>query len=191
MTGIEIFNEINARLIEAVMLHCDLANMFDFMGLQGFKREHEYRAMKEFAEMRGVNRYAINHLGIMPSNNNFGRAKEIIPNSWKGAKRMDVTESDRKSKVKDLFYKWHDWEHETKDLYQRKFKEFVNAGMIACANKVNELITNVDNELKMLERQVILYSSVGWDVYFIATKQDEIHAEYEKKTDEHFRIKFC
>lgn len=191
MNGIDIFNEIISHQIEGIMLHCDLANMFDFMGLHGFKRQHECRAMEEFAEMRGVNRYAINHLSIMPSSSNVGRAKEIIPTSWKGAKRSDVTESDRKSKVKELFGKWKDWETETKTLYQKKFKELVELGMIACANKVNELIMDIDKELKNLERDYILYSSVGWEMYFIATKQDELHAEYEKRTDDRFRIQFC
>lgn len=181
MTGIDIFNELIAHEIEGVMLHCDLANMFDFMGLHGFKRQHEFRALEEFAEMRGMNRYAINHLGVMPSGGNVGRTKEIVPNTWKGAKRTDVTESDRKSRVKDLFARWNEWERETKDLYQKRFKDLVNLGMIACANKVNELIVAADKELKLAEREFILYSSVGWEMYFIASKQDELHEEYEKK----------
>ena len=39
----EIFREINKRFVGAIMMHGQFADYFDFLGLKGFKRMHEYQ----------------------------------------------------------------------------------------------------------------------------------------------------
>ena len=46
----EIFAEINERFIGAVMMHGQFADYFDFLGLKGFKRMHEYHHIAESLE---------------------------------------------------------------------------------------------------------------------------------------------
>lgn len=190
MSEMTVFNEIIAHQIEGVMFHDDTADMFDFMGLRGYKRMHEYHALCEFAEMRSTSRYIINHINHLPNTDNLVRGKEVVPPTWKGANvtRYSVSESDRKVKVKELFAKWIEWERETKELYQKKFKELTDMGHIACANKVNEMIKDVDCELKYAERMYLDLSAVGWDMIYACEKQDEIHDCYEKLTEEHIKI---
>lgn len=50
----EIFAEINERFIGAVMMHGQFADYFDFLGLKGFKRMHEYQHIAESLERRKV-----------------------------------------------------------------------------------------------------------------------------------------
>lgn len=49
------------------------------------------------------------------------------------------------------------------------------------ANKINELIRDVDKELKCLEREFLTISSTGFDMLFIASRQDELHKFYEEQ----------
>jgi hypothetical protein len=191
MSELSIFNEIVTHQIEGVMFHDDCANLFDFMDLHGFKRQSEYHAMSEFAEMRGTNRYAINHLNSIPSGQGANRYREIIPSSWRNATRFDVNENDRKNKVREIFTAWRDWEKSTKDFYQLKFKELTELDAIASANKVNELIKKVDDELKEAERCWLKWNASGWDMSLMIDKQMAIHDKYEEKTEKEYKVKFC
>lgn len=187
---ITIFNEILAHEIEGVMFHDDMADMFDFLSLRGYKRMHEYHCLSEFAEMRSVSRYMINHLNHLPNTDGQVKGKDVVPSMWKSssASRFNVSENDRKAKVKELFTAWVDWEKETKDLYQRKFKELCDMGHVACADKINELVEEVDCELKYAQRMWLDLSAVGWDMLYIMQKQDEIHDHYAELTEERIKI---
>ena len=186
-----IFNEIVKHQIEGLMFHEDMAGIMDFMGFHGFKREHEYHALSEFAELRGVERYAINHINYIPNGKGSNRPVEVIPDNWYKASRFEVTENDRKNKVKELYTKWREYEIETKVFYQVKFQELVEIGAIASANKVDCLINAVDQELKCVERKLIEYNSIGWDMMYIMEQQDEIHDKYEDKTKKHIKVEMC
>ena len=190
MSEYTIFNDIVIRQIEGVMMHTDLADIFDFMGLHGFKREQEYHALSEFCSMRGVSRYAINHINQIP-NSKGAKQKEIIPANWYNATRFQVSESDRKGKLKELYTKWQEWEKETKSLYEEKYKELIEIGAVASALKIKELVCDVDKELKCIDRCIIEYSAIGWDMSYIMYKQCDIHADYEQKTKEDIHVTMC
>lgn len=178
MTAIEILSEIHTHQIKGVMLHDEIATVYDFMALRGYKRMHEYQALQEFVNARSTSRYAVNHLNQMLIDGNPTIAK-ITPSGWKSATRFDVNENDRKTWVKEYFKKWRAWEQETKAFYQTKFKDLMALGAVSCANKVNELIKDVDCELKKLEREYLAIASAGFDMLFIAERQNEIHDKYE------------
>lgn len=183
MNAIEIFSEIHKHQIQGVMFHDELANLYDFMGLRGYKRMHEYHALREFAGSRSISRYAINHLNKLLLDDNVIPNK-IIPSSWKSVTRFELGESDRKSYIKDCYKRWRTWEQDTKTLYQNKFKDLVSLNEIACADKINELICDVDCELKYMERDYIALSATGFDMLYIMNVQDEIHEKYENKEKE-------
>lgn len=44
---IDIFSEIHSRQVRGVMFHNETAQMFDFLGLRGYKRQHEYQMLEE------------------------------------------------------------------------------------------------------------------------------------------------
>jgi hypothetical protein len=61
MSAIAVFEAINRRQIESISQHQQLADMFDFMGLRGFKRLHEYRVQHESHVNRKMSKWFINH----------------------------------------------------------------------------------------------------------------------------------
>lgn len=58
-----IFSEINSRFVAAIMMHGQMADYFDFLGLKGYKRIHEYQHIAESLERRKVCRYYIERHG--------------------------------------------------------------------------------------------------------------------------------
>lgn len=176
---IEIFTTISNHMLKGLMLHAQWADMFDFLNLHGFKRQQEYQFLSESAEMRGLHRYAINHCNKLIKDDGVN-VKEI-PDNWYTATRFDVDNNTRKNYVKAIFKKWHDWETETKQVYEAAFKTLSTNDKIADANKLNDLIMKVDKELKTLTREMLEYEAVDWDMDYILWKQQELHEKYKEK----------
>ena len=86
---------------------------------------------------------------------------------------------------------WHKWETESKDFYQKKSKEMCDYGAISSAMKINDILADVEHELKKIERCVLKLSATNWDMTVIIPMQSEIHEKYEKKVEEEMKIKFC
>ena len=63
----ELFEKIVNRQIAALMFHDKMADLYDFLGLYGFKRVHEYQYLSESIAFRGVKRYFINHHNMLLS----------------------------------------------------------------------------------------------------------------------------
>lgn len=90
----EIFAEINERFIGAVMMHGQFADYFDFLGLKGFKRMHEYQHIAESLERRKVCRYFISHHNQLIDDAFDGKVN-VIPDAWRTAKRLSVGKSTK------------------------------------------------------------------------------------------------
>lgn len=180
---IEVFNEVSNRMVRNIMKHEQMADYFDFLNLHGLKRWHEYQFFEESAELRGIHRYAINHCNRIIRDENI-ESVQAIPMSWYGYTRMQVDSSTRKNAVKDALEKWLDWEKESKELYERVFKQLTDNNKIAEADKINELILDVDKEIKLVTRKMLEYKAVDYDMEYILLQQDEMHEEYRKKTKE-------
>lgn len=83
--------------------------------------------------------------------------------------------------MREAFEKWYAWEKETKEFYEKQFKILTDNYKIADADKVNELICKVDEELKYVTREMLEYKAVDYDMDYIMFKQDEIHDCYKEK----------
>lgn len=185
----DIYSMVNARQITALMFHDEMADMFDFLGLRGFKRMHEYQYFVESAEHRALKRYYLNHHGKLLPQNEL-EPLEVIPDDWVHYARGDVTPAVRKQAVQRAFDLYHKWERETKELYSECASHLLAWKKVADFNKINSLIKDVDMELKYLERLVLELSSVDYDAAYIAMLQDRCHEKYKKKCED-IGIKMC
>ena len=173
-------SEISDRLVQALMFHDQMTDYFDFLGLHGFKRMHEYRYFRENAEMRGVHRYFLNHYNEL-LNDNKDRADDYIPMAWRGVNRMDVNEQVRKDSVKNSMENWRTWESDSKKFYEMKVGSLKDLREFACADKVMGIVRGVDKELKCIDRLMLELKAVGYDMSVIIDMQKRLHDKYEKK----------
>ena len=176
----EIFSEINNRFIVAIMMHGQFADYFDFLGLRGYKRLHEYQHLAESMEQRKVCRYFINSHNALLKEDFSGEVK-IIPDAWYTAKRLSVGKSTKQKAVEDGFIEYHNWESETKSIYEKYSKKLREAGAVADAIFVEELVEDVSAELQTVERMISDLISTGYDMVYITEIQSEIHEKYKKK----------
>lgn len=176
----DVFAEINARQIAALMMHDQMADYFDFLGLSGYKRLHLYQYFAESKERRDVAHYYINHHGkLIPDR--FEGNVQMIPESWRSANRMSVGKSTKQKAVEDGFSVYLGWEQATKDVYQKYATALREQGYVADAIFVDRLVEDVDNELERLERIITNLITSGYDPVYILESQKELHDKYKKK----------
>lgn len=176
----DVFAEINARQIAALMMHDQMADYFDFLGLSGYKRLHLYQYFAESKERRDVAHYYINHHGkLIPDR--FEGNVQMIPESWRSANRMSVGKSTKQKAVEDGFSVYLGWEQATKDVYQKYATVLREQGYVADAIFVDRLVEDVDNELECLERIITDLITSGYDPVYILESQKELHDKYKKK----------
>lgn len=179
----EIFAQIKNRQIAALMFHGQMADYFDFLSLHGYKRLHEYQYFDESAEFRKTGRYYINHHGkLIPDS--FSGDIRAIPDAWFTANRMSVGKSTKQKAVEDGFNAYHEWETETKAVYERYAKRLRELGNEADAIMVDCLVKSVDHELKCLDRIILDLISAGYDMVYIVESQKCLHDKYKKKIKE-------
>ena len=179
----EIYNEINFRQIAALMFHRQMSDYFDFLGLRGYKRLHEYQYLCESRENLRVSRYYINHHGKLLSDSFSGEVK-MIPAAWLTANRISVGKATKQKAVEDGFNTYHSWEAETKAVYEKYAARLREAGHEADAIFVDYLVEDVDKELKNVERIIIELISTGYDMVYIVESQKEIHDKYKRMAKE-------
>lgn len=180
MTLEQIYSELSAHKIKGLMIHDNLANYYDFLGLKGYKKCHEYHFLEETLSFRELNKYFINHhnklipdMDIEPS--------LVIPDSWYRVTRMDVDNATKKTAIKNGMNIWHNWEKETKLLYEKMYKELMDINEVASAIFIKKCICDVDKELKQVERYVLNKIGMDYDLTTIISEQQEIHCKYECK----------
>ena len=180
-----IFSEINARMIAALMLHDQMADYFDFLGMKGYKRLHEYQYFSESLERKKLNQYYINHHNKLIPDIYSGQVA-VIPENWITANRISVGKSTKQKGIEEGFHQYHEWESETKSLYEHYASKLREMGAVADAIMVEKLVEDVDQELKKLERIVVDLISSGYDMVYITESQQGLHDKYKEKLSEIF-----
>ena len=180
-----IFSEINARMIAALMFHDQMSDYFDFLGMKGYKRLHEYQYFAESLERKKLNQYYINrHNKLIP--NTYSGQVSMIPDSWLAANRISVGKSTKQKGIEDGFNQYHEWEADTKSIYEHYSSRLRELGAVADAIMVERLVEDVDKELKKLERIIVDLISSGYDMVYITESQQGIHDKYKSKLHEIF-----
>lgn len=180
MTVDEIFKKITEHQLKGVMLHNDLANYYDFLGLAGYKRCHEYHFFEETSAYRKVSRYYINHYSkLLDVSTSVG--VEVIPESWYKYTRQEVDASTKKNAVERGLKLWIEWEQDTKKLYESMYNELVSLGEVAAALHIKMLICDVDCELKYAERYQLDKKAVNYDLAYVISEQNCYHESYKDK----------
>lgn len=186
MTIDEIFNHLSSHMVNGVMTHENFANYYDFLGLKGYKKCHEYHFVDEMMNYRQVCKYYINHYDKIIPKYTF-TDDNIIPNSWYDHTRQDVDTDTLQKSVRDGLEKWLKWEESTKELYEHLYIEAMNIGEVSAATFIQSFVLDVDCELKKVKRYVLEKRAIGYDVSDIIEEQKHKHDKYSnKKSQIHF-----
>lgn len=176
----EIYAEISAHMIKGLMIHEQLANYYDFLGLKGYKKCHEYHYMDETCNHRKLCRYFMDHHNKLIPEAEIN-APDIIPKSWFRYTRQEVDNTTKINAIKNGISVWIDWEKETKYLYERMYKNLIDIDEVASALEVKKFICDVDEELKYAEMKYLDLKAINYSLDIIIPCQYDIHKKYAEK----------
>lgn len=178
MTIEEVFKQIGTHMIEGLMMHSQMSEYYLFLGLEGYAECHQYHYFEESWSFQDLILYYIKEFNkLLP----MGQAKDpgVISQNWYKYARNDVDAGTRKTAIKTGMEKWIDWEKETKMLYENMYKELLNAGEVAAAHKVKELVLDVDEELRQAEQYYLDKKITDYDMAVILEEQKSKKDKYE------------
>lgn len=180
MTVDEIFIALAIHMQEGIKIHYDFAQAYDFLGLYGFAKCHEYHY---FAETKGyeslLHYYSCRYHKLLNIKNI--PVHEIIPESWYKYTTMAVDTGTKRNYTKTFMDQWLEWERKTKAFYQEMYKELYNLSEIAAANEINNYINDVDNELKHAEKKSFKLETIGYDILTIIEWQQPMYKKFKKE----------
>ena len=108
----EIYALVSQRMLQGSMLHEQLANYYEFLGLEGYKCCHEYHLREEFRKYREFICYAITQTSRLVPKQSVDSLtfNDIIPNNWYNFTRAEMDINTKRSSVKNAVEKWLHWE---------------------------------------------------------------------------------
>lgn len=159
-----------------MMFHDEMADYFQFLGLQGFKRLHEYHFLSETKLMRKLKRHFIDYENELPDVREIDYDSKI-PQAWIGRKQSDVDFSTRQRAVRQAMDIWVEWEQETLDVYSKAYSE----SKPECKEWIGCLTYDVAKELKQAKRLRLKLESCDYSMDVIIEMQDKFHDKFRKK----------
>lgn len=187
MTVEEIFGLIAQHMIKGMMVHVQLSDYFNFIGLKGYAKCHEYHYYEESKNYRDLVNYYMRHYNKivldLPVEN-----PHIIPDDWSQFTRYEVSSTVRKNAVISGFDKWLDWELKTKKTYNNYCKELYNLNEIASMTKIKEYVEDVDEEIAEGHDKILGLKTVDYDIFEIYEEQEKLEKKFTKKIKE---LKLC
>ena len=180
MTIEEIFNKIATHMIQGIMYHDELAKAYDFLGFFGYAKCQDYHHLEEELNYRKLSHYYAKHYFKLLQVENIPKPN-IIPQNWFKYTTQDVDTNTKKTAIKDLMFKWTEWEKSTKELYQTSRQELLLLNEVAAALYIDDLICDVDKELRHAQKKLIKLETIGYDLITIMSEQEELYNKYKKK----------
>ena len=170
MTQEEIFSSLLNHMVKGLMVHDQMANYYDFLGMEDYKNSHEKHYLKENKAYRKLYHYYIVRYNKLIPDFRFENPN-IIPSSWLNYTRQDVDMKTRQQAIEEGLNKWIKWEKSTLTLYQNMSVELLNIGDIAGYAEVLKLVKDVEKELQQAEQYQLYKKAMNYDMPTIVQEQ--------------------
>lgn len=187
MTIDEIFSLMAEHMIEGLMTHAQLADFYNFLGLKGYQKCHEYHYFCENKNYRELCDYYLKYHGKLIKELPF-KNPNIISKDWYEYDRSQVDATVRKTSIQYGIEKWVEWETATKEQYEKYVKELWNLGEIATASQIQKYLLDVSDELSHATQKWLETKAINYNISDIMEQQEECYKKYKKKLKE---IKLC
>lgn len=183
MNPLELYGELEAHMVDGLMFHGEMSDYFNFIGLHGFKRIHEYQFYEENRNRRLLCRKVLDIYNKLIPHVHVTYMK-YMPDEWQNYTRLDVDDSVLPKYTKHGWDMYREWEEKTKVLYENIATVFFEKHMIIDYNIVSNMLEDVQKELKKIYRTCEELNIVGYDPIHVTEMQSKIHEEYKTKLKE-------
>ena len=173
----ELYSKLIAHILEGVMFHDQMNHYYDFLGLRGYSKDHEYHSAKEYQDYVKIwGCYIQRSQKLLPPPKLEN--KSYIPSSWFKYKRQDVDPSTKKDSIKSGLNLWVEWEQSTKDTYESLYKETDDVETLLL---LEDMIKEVSEELQEAQLCQLELKAADYDLSLIVSEQNSIYDEARVK----------
>lgn len=158
-----IFARINAHLIEGIMFHDQMYELYLFIRLYSFASLHKKQYFSESKTRKRLNKYFITHRNMLIEETKLNTSS-IIPVEWYSKDRFSITPDDVRKATMYSVSSWVEWEKRTKELYTEGYNKLMELGFAAEADFILSIIRDVDEELAYAESLQLRLEAIGYDV---------------------------
>ena len=172
MTCEEIFSTLIDHMVKGLMVHEQLANYYDFLGLPCYSKCHDEHYCKESKMYRKMYHYYITTYNKLLPETRFS-SPDVIPQAWVKYTRQEVDLKTKQNAVQKGLEIWLSWEHDTLKLYKSLYAELFKLNEIASAEKLTHLICKVQKEISEAEQYHLNKTATGFDMVYIIDEQNK------------------
>lgn len=175
-----IMKEVYDHMMNGVLFHADMVDMFDFLHLKGFRKWQECILEEELEHVTEIQHHFIkrHHMMLSPYKQHFESG--LIPATWYNHSAMEITKEDIMREVKKSMHEYLNWERKTQTFLEEKTKELIDLDAFAEYMDLRELEEDVAGEIHYLETFIIELESVGYDPVYIQHLQERFCIEFGK-----------
>lgn len=141
-----IYVELLSHCMRGIEFHSELIDLYLFLGRETDADFHRRQCKDELHRYWCLKKYYMTHHNKLLKETDW-ESVSIIPNSWHNYARMDVDDATRRNYCKEAIDQWIKYETETKELFEKKYGEFISLGRVADATFLQEFICEVSEEL--------------------------------------------
>ena len=180
MTVEEIFNKIAAHMRKGLVVHDQIASIYGFLNLCGYKKCHEYHFLEEsYAYRRLIDFYSDTYCKLLTADSL--EIPKLIPSNWLKYTKMEVDINTKRNAIRDTMKQWVEWEQEAKKLWEDSYIKLYELGEVYAAQVIQTFLKDTAEELNMAREKQICLESSGYDMPFILEEQKSLYKKYEKK----------
>ena len=162
------------------MVHESLANYYDFLGLKGYSKCHEYHFFEESYMYRKMYRYYMSRFNKLLPETGLNNPN-IIPTSWYQYKQENVDNNTKRNAVKTGLEKWLQWEQQTLQVYQDMYRQVLDMNEFDTCAFIKELVCNVSQELKKVKKYYLNKKAIDYNLIEIIEEQQKETKGYKEK----------
>ena len=166
----KIFKCIVKRNTEALMLHDKLCTYFNFLGLDGFSKYHEYRYFEESRNRIDTKKYYMKKYGKIIIDKDIDDVS-IIPNDWEKYLKEEVQSQNKPKYIENAFKIFKNWEIETKEKYTKFAKWIFENGCLVDFEYILCLIDETDCEIEFAEKMIYKMKNMNYNIEYVDSFQ--------------------
>lgn len=174
-----IMKKIYDHQMDGVIFHSQMADLYDFLHLKGFRKWQEAMIKEESDCTAETQHHFIKrHHALLPP---YQKVYEnnIIPESWYEHTSMDISKEDIVRETKRSLHEYLKWEKETVEMLNQVSKELIEHEAYSEYMDVREMSEHVAGEIHYIECLMIELESVGYDAVYIQKLQTRFCVEFD------------
>lgn len=177
----EIFSKIANHLAIGLLFHNQLISVYGFLNLKGYQQQQQRQYFEECHNYLDLKQFYFNQYGKMIQEDEEIKRPKLIPGNWYKYTKSEVDTSTKRTTIRDMFKQWIKWEEDTKLLLSNCYFQLMELKQICGANKILNMLSQVNQELSRARKQQIDLQTIGYDIVYIVDNQNKIKLEDDDK----------